>query len=129
MTPRVLVMIPTFNEQQHRRPVTGYSPGSSRFETLVVDDESPTGPQAWSGSARSPGLRLRWPPGRAVLPAGTAISASEFGASYLIEMDGDLSHSPRYIPALDAMSVSDPPWARGWRPAAATGTAPSTAAC
>ncbi|MEQ1918873.1 MAG: polyprenol monophosphomannose synthase, partial [Elusimicrobiota bacterium] len=58
-----------------------------------------------------PGLRLlrRAPPaGRGLAGRDGYLYALEHGASFLIEMDGDLSHSPRYIPALlDAMSGCD----------------------
>ena len=115
MTPRVMVMIPTFNERGNVaalvEEISGL--GIPGLEILIVDDESPDGTADFVAElARTrPALSLlRRPPpaGRGLAGRDGYLRALERGATYVIEMDGDLSHSPRYIPALlDAMSGCD----------------------
>jgi dolichol-phosphate mannosyltransferase len=108
-------MIPTYNERENIAALTEEisALGVPGLEILVVDDESPDGTAdlvAERARTRS-GLRLlrRAPPaGRGLAGRDGFLYALERGASYLIEMDGDLSHSPRFIPALlAAMSGCD----------------------
>ena len=115
MTPRVLVMIPTYNERGSIAALVDdiFSLKVPGLEILVVDDQSPDGTSeavAEMASTRS-GLRLlRRPPpaGRGLAGRDGYLYALESGASYLIEMDGDGSHQPRHILALlAAMSECD----------------------
>jgi dolichol-phosphate mannosyltransferase len=107
MSPRVLIMIPTLNERGNIAALVDEilalkTPG---LEILVIDDESPDGTaELVAELARTrPGVRLlRRPPpaGRGLAGRDGFLYALEHGASFLIEMDGDLSHPPRYIPVL-----------------------------
>ena len=113
LTPKVLVMIPTFNERGNIAPLVDdilalSIPG---LEILVVDDESPdgTGELVTDLARTRPALSLlRRPPpaGRGLAGRDGFLYALKHGASHLVEMDGDLSHQPRYIPALLAAMVS-----------------------
>jgi|CXWL01.1.fsa_nt_gi dolichol-phosphate mannosyltransferase len=115
LTPRVLVMIPTFNERGNIEPLIDavFALGVPSLEILVVDDESPDGTaDLVAQSARTrPGLRLlRRPPpaGRGRAGRDGFLYALEHKADFLIEMDGDFSHQPRHIPALlSAMTSCD----------------------
>lgn len=104
---KVVVTIPTFNERANlelllaglfQLPIPG-------LEVWVVDDDSPdgTGPAVDDLKGRYPGLRLirRDPPrGRGLAGREGFVRALESGFDYLVEMDGDGSHQPRYLPAL-----------------------------
>lgn len=115
MTPRVLVMVPTYNERGNVAALVSeiFALNVPGLEILIVDDESPDGTaELVKELARArPGLRLlRRPPpaGRGLAGRDGYLYGLECGASFLIEMDGDLSHSPRYIPVLlGAMSDCD----------------------
>jgi dolichol-phosphate mannosyltransferase len=105
--PRVLVMIPTFNERGNIAALVDeiFALGAAGLEILVVDDESPDGTAALVAqlAATRPGLRLlRRPPpaGRGLAGRDGFLYALNEGADFTIEMDGDLSHPPRSIPAL-----------------------------
>jgi len=107
MNPRVIVMIPTLNERGNIAALIDEilaleTPG---LEILIVDDESPDGTaELVAELARTrPGVKLlrrRPPAGRGLAGRDGFLHALERGASFLIEMDGDLSHPPRYIPVL-----------------------------
>ncbi len=96
-----LVLIPAFNEVGAIagviREVRGVVPGAP---ILVVDDASTDGTD---GSAREAGasvLRLPYHLGLGgVVQAGYKL-AFELGYEYVIRVDGDGQHDPKYIPAL-----------------------------
>lgn len=115
MTPRVLVMVPTFNERGNVAALVDelFALRVEGLEVLIVDDESPDGTaELVVELARTrPGLRLlRRPPpaGRGLAGRDGYLRALELGAAYIIEMDGDLSHPPSAVPALlEAMGECD----------------------
>jgi dolichol-phosphate mannosyltransferase len=107
-TPRVLVSLATYNERDNLPPlvggILGQLPGA---HVLVVDDGSPdgTGQLADAMAAADRRVRVLHRPGK--LGLGTAILtamryALEHGYDYLVNMDADFSHHPRYLPALVA---------------------------
>ncbi len=107
MTPRVLVMIPTYDERGSITRLVDeiLALGVPGLEILVVDDESPDGTaELVADLARArPALRLlRRPPpaGRGLAGRDGYLYALKHGAAFLIEMDGDGSHHPRFIPSL-----------------------------
>lgn len=107
MKPRVVVMIPTYNERANVVSLVEeiFALGVPGLEILVVDDESPDGTSDLvAGLAKSrPSLRLlRRPPprGRGLAGRDGYLKALESGAERVIEMDGDGSHRPRHIPEL-----------------------------
>jgi dolichol-phosphate mannosyltransferase len=102
----VLVSLATYNEAGNLRPLVGavreFAP---QAEVLVIDDNSPDGTGALADELKteSPGIHVIHRPGK--LGLGTAvIAAMEFavrnGYDYLINLDADFSHPPRFIPAL-----------------------------
>ncbi len=123
-----LVCIPTYNERENIesivRAVLARDP---RVDVLVVDDNSPDG----TGAARrragrghhrgctSSTARGRQGLGKAYL-AGVRLGAASAATRYVLEMDADFSHDPRYLPALLDAAPPAPTWcsARATSPAA-----------
>jgi dolichol-phosphate mannosyltransferase len=108
MTLRTLVILPTLNESENIRDVLGEIrvalPGG---DVLVVDDASTDGTpelaEAFSAEyGRVMVLRRTGPRGLGrAYRAGFAFGLAQ-GYDVLIEMDADLSHDPRTLPALVA---------------------------
>jgi glycosyltransferase involved in cell wall biosynthesis len=98
---QLLILIPAFNEAgavagviQEVRSVVPEAP------ILVVDDASTDGTDLKARSAGADVLRLPYHLGLGgVVQAGYKL-AYEFGYHYVIRVDGDGQHDPRYIPAL-----------------------------
>src|SRR4051794_17052785 len=103
---RILVALATYNErdnlnqlvQEIRRTVPD-------VDMLIMDDHSPdgTGDLADALAAHDPRMHVIHRPGK--LGLGTAVLAImqyalEQNYEYLVTMDADLSHHPRYLPAL-----------------------------
>ncbi|WP_224249528.1 polyprenol monophosphomannose synthase [Hyalangium gracile] len=103
---RALVCIPTYNEADNLEPITqAVLKAEPRVDILVVDDNSPdgTGKIADTLAAKEPRIRVlhrekKEGLGRAYLAAFRWALAE--GYTYIIEMDADFSHDPRYLPAL-----------------------------
>jgi dolichol-phosphate mannosyltransferase len=103
---RALVCIPTYNEADNLGPITqAVLKAEPRVDILVVDDNSPdgTGKLADQLAAQEPRIRVlhrekKEGLGRAYLAAFRWALAE--GYTYIIEMDADFSHDPRYLPAL-----------------------------
>ncbi len=101
-----LVIIPTYNERENLEAITAaVLKADSRVDVLVVDDNSPdgTGQLADELAAKEPRIRVlhrekKQGLGRAYLHAfGWALKE---GYRYIIEMDADFSHDPKYLPRL-----------------------------
>jgi dolichol-phosphate mannosyltransferase len=101
---RALVCIPTYNEAENIEPITqAVIKAEPRVDILVVDDNSPdgTGKIADTLASREPRIRVlhrekKEGLGRAYLAAFRWALAE--GYTYIIEMDADFSHDPRYLP-------------------------------
>ena len=113
-SPRVLVSIATYNEKDNLTPlVAAIHQHLPAADVLVVDDNSPdgTGRVVDELAAKDPRIKPYHRPGK--LGLGTAIVAAmryamDNGYDYLLNMDADFSHPPRYIPALLAgMDIRD----------------------
>jgi dolichol-phosphate mannosyltransferase len=100
------IVIPTYNERENIGPlvadILGLQLGS---QIIVVDDNSPdgTGEIADSLAREHSTVQVVHRPGKMGL--GTAHiagmkAALQNGASYILTMDADFSHHPRYIPDL-----------------------------
>lgn len=110
-----LVIIPTYNERDNLGPISeAVLKADARVDILVVDDNSPdgTGQLADELAAKEPRIKVlhrekKQGLGRAYLHAFRW--ALEHGYQYVIEMDADFSHDPRYLPKLidTAMSGAD----------------------
>jgi dolichol-phosphate mannosyltransferase len=104
--PRLLVSLATYNEAGNLRPlvesIREYTPGSS---LLIIDDNSPDGTGRIADELRQtlPDMNVIHRPGK--LGLGTAtLAAVRFAIDnqfdYLLNLDADFSHPPRFIPAL-----------------------------
>jgi dolichol-phosphate mannosyltransferase len=101
-----LVCLPTYNERENLEGIAqAVLAADPRTEVLVVDDNSPdgTGDLADTLAAQEPRLHVlhrarKEGLGRAYLAAfGWALQRDY---AYVLEMDADWSHPPRYLPAL-----------------------------
>lgn len=114
MTPKTLVIIPTYNEKENVRNITAAAleQGLS-VEVLIVDDGSPdgTGSIVKEMAAGNPRVHLLERAGKQGL--GTAyIAGFKWGLAHgfdcLMEMDADFSHDPKEIPNfLKAIETND----------------------
>ncbi len=104
--PRVLVSLATYNERDNLIPLLEEIHAQlPKADVLVIDDNSPdgTGQVADELAAKDRRVRVLHRPGK--LGLGTAILAAmrhalEHGYDYLVNLDADFSHHPRYLPAL-----------------------------
>jgi dolichol-phosphate mannosyltransferase len=105
---RILVSVATYNERDNLAPliheIHNFLPAA---HVLVIDDNSPdgTGQLADELVAKDPLLHVMHRAGK--LGLGTAILAGmryamEQNYDYLLNMDADFSHHPRYLPAIVA---------------------------
>jgi dolichol-phosphate mannosyltransferase len=100
------IVIPTYNERENVcLLVEGIADLGLGSQVIVVDDNSPdgTGELADELAARHPGIHVLHRPGK--LGLGTAHiagmqAALAAGMTYILTMDADFSHHPRYIPDL-----------------------------
>jgi dolichol-phosphate mannosyltransferase len=106
ITRGVLVTLATYNERENLpeliREIFGIEPS---VQILVIDDNSPdgTGELADQIATADPRVHVLHRPGK--LGLGTATIAGmryaiEHGYGFVLNMDADFSHHPRYIPAL-----------------------------
>ncbi|MFO0960182.1 MAG: polyprenol monophosphomannose synthase [Isosphaeraceae bacterium] len=106
--PRILISLATFNEAGNLRPLVGaIREELPDCEVLVIDDNSPDGTGRIADEIRAewPGLHAIHRPGK--LGLGSAILAAmrfaiDGGYDYLINLDADFSHPPRFLPAIVA---------------------------
>ena len=112
--PRTLVTVATYNEIENLPDlVAAVLAVAPRAEILVIDDNSPDGTGGWCDRHAQSEPRLRCLHRKGKLGLGTATIAGmqyaiEQGYDYVLNMDADFSHHPRYIPAiLDAMDRAD----------------------
>jgi len=106
LAPKTVVVIPTYNEANNLPALTGelLSLDVENLSILIVDDASPdgTGEIADELHERYP-TRLDVLHRTGKLGLGTAYVegfqwALAEGADFIVQMDADFSHSPRYIP-------------------------------
>ncbi|HKE10738.1 MAG TPA: polyprenol monophosphomannose synthase [Myxococcota bacterium] len=114
MTPRTLVILPTYNEAPNVLDLSReiLATGNT-VDVLVVDDSSPDGTGELVARAAQTESRLRLLTRPRKLGLGTAYLAGfrfalEHGYDCAITMDCDRSHNPRYLPEmLAAMEQHD----------------------
>jgi dolichol-phosphate mannosyltransferase len=105
-SPRILISLATYNERENLAPlIEEIQRMLPAADLLVIDDNSPdgTGKLAEELAAADPRIHVLHRAGK--LGLGTAILAGmryamEQNYDYLINMDCDFSHHPRYLPAL-----------------------------
>lgn len=101
-----LVLVPTYNERQNLPTLVAGVLAHADTKVLVIDDHSPdgTGEVADALAVAHPGrvavMHRRGPRGlgRSYLDGFRAAIASD--ADFVCQMDADLSHDPRFLPAL-----------------------------
>ncbi|MDR2761871.1 MAG: polyprenol monophosphomannose synthase [Planctomycetaceae bacterium] len=107
----VLVVLATYNERENIvQMVEQIFANAPDVDILVVDDNSPDGTGDWVEENCRVDSRLKLLRRSGKLGLGTAIlDAMRYAIvndyKYLINMDADLSHSPKYIPSLRAKSL------------------------
>jgi dolichol-phosphate mannosyltransferase len=113
---KTLVTLATYNEIENLpRLVEEIFRCAPQVDILVIDDNSPDGTGRWCDeqASRDPRLHCLHRPKK--LGLGTATIAGmryalEHGYGYVLNMDADFSHPPRYLPALLAgMQPADGP--------------------
>jgi dolichol-phosphate mannosyltransferase len=114
MTDRYLVCVPTYNERANLPLVVpAILEQDPRLEVLVVDDNSPdgTGELADALAASNPRVHVlhrtaKEGLGRAYLAGFTW--ALERGYEFILEMDADFSHDPKFLPLfIEASAQAD----------------------
>jgi dolichol-phosphate mannosyltransferase len=104
--PRILVSLATYNERDNLSPlVQEIHKELPAADVLIIDDNSPdgTGKLADELAGTDPQLRVLHRAGK--LGLGTAILAGmryaiDQSYDFLVNMDADFSHHPRYLPAI-----------------------------
>jgi dolichol-phosphate mannosyltransferase len=106
--PRLVIMIPTYDERENIgelvRDILAL-PMECDLDVLVVDDDSPDGTAEVVAEIgrREPRVHIlvrREARGRGLAGIEGFRRSLDLGADFVIEMDGDGSHQPAYIPAL-----------------------------
>lgn len=103
---KIMAMLPTYNEAENIQPlIRELLALRDDMEVVVVDDNSPDG--TWKlvkeMSAENPRVHLvhrTHEKGRGSAGIAGFLYAVNAGADYVIEMDADFSHHPRFIPSL-----------------------------
>ena len=103
----------TYNEMENLprlvEEIFRYAPEA---DILVIDDNSPDGTGQWCDGQRAENPRIHCLHRSGKLGLGTATIAGmkyaiEHGYRYVLNMDADFSHQPKYLPAL--LAGMDPP--------------------
>ena len=113
MANAALVIVPTYNEKDNVGPITAaILAADARVDILVVDDNSPdgTGDLADALAKAEPRIQVlhrqkKEGLGRAYLHAFRW--ALEHGYQFIIEMDADFSHDPRYLGQILTLAETD----------------------
>jgi dolichol-phosphate mannosyltransferase len=110
---RTLVTIATYNEIENLpRLVDDIWQVAPAADVLVIDDNSPDGTGKWCDEKGASEPRLKCVHRAGKLGLGTATIAGmqyaiEHGYDYVLNMDADFSHHPRYVPAILAAMEAD----------------------
>ncbi len=110
---KTLVMTATYNEIENLPSlVEQIFQVVPNVDVLVVDDGSPDGTGDWCDKQAAIDPRIRCLHRKGKLGLGTAIIAGmryamQHGYKYVLNMDADFSHHPRYLPAM--IAAMDPP--------------------
>jgi len=110
---KFVIVIPTYNEKANLEKLLPqiFALPLENLSVLIVDDNSPdgTGQFAEQLSAGEPRVKVLHRPqkaglGRAYIAGFKQALAG--GADYILEMDADLSHDPKYLPAILAAAAN-----------------------
>ncbi len=112
--PRLLITLCTYNERENLPELIAEIHRTvAAADVLVIDDNSPDGTGQLADELAAGDSRIRVLHRAGKLGLGTATIAGfqqaiEQGYDYVLNMDADFSHHPRYLPALvDAMQAAD----------------------
>jgi dolichol-phosphate mannosyltransferase len=103
---RVIISLATYNELENLPILTAqvfeFAPDA---DILVIDDSSPDGTADWVEKQMQSDSRFKLIKRTGKLGLGTAVLAAmdytvQNGYDFLINMDADLSHPPRFLPAI-----------------------------
>lgn len=102
---KIMVTLPTYNERENiQRLIKEIHCQGENIEIIVADDDSPDG--TWAVvkkmSEENPGVHLlhrKKNKGRGYAGIDAFRYTLEKGADYIIEMDADFSHHPKFIPS------------------------------
>ncbi len=107
---KTLITLATYNELANLPRLVGeifqFAPDA---DLLIVDDNSPDGTGPWCDELAARDGRVRCLHRAGKLGLGTATVAAmrhaiAHGYQYMLNLDADLSHPPRYIPAIRALA-------------------------
>ena len=111
---KTVIMVPTFNERANvGKLVKALHQSAPQAQILIVDDSSPDGTfeEVNKLKKKDPRLHLllrdRSVKGRGWAGRDGFVKALAMGAGLVVEMDADLSHQPKFIPALLAPILSN----------------------
>lgn len=114
MAERALVVVPTYNELKNLKLILPRILGQDpRLEVLVVDDNSPDGTGALATEYAAQDARVHVLHRTKKEGLGKAYLAGfrwalKAGYDYVLEMDADLSHDPKFLPQfLEAIQDAD----------------------
>jgi dolichol-phosphate mannosyltransferase len=103
---KTLVTVATYNEIENiPLLVAAIHDQAPHADILVIDDNSPDGTGDWCDAKHAEDPRVRCLHRAGKLGLGTALIAGmnyamEHDYEYMLNMDADFSHHPRYIPAM-----------------------------
>lgn len=109
---KTLVLVPTYNERDNLPILVGEVMAVPGAEVLVIDDQSPdgTGQLADELSVRYPGrVRVMHRTGQKGLGMSYRDGfryALDTDADFVVQMDADRSHDPKYLPAMIAAGAA-----------------------
>jgi dolichol-phosphate mannosyltransferase len=112
-TEKTLVTVATYNEMENLpRLVEEIFHFAPQADILVIDDNSPDGTGQWCEQQGANNARIACLHRPGKLGLGTATIAGmhyaiEHGYPFVLNMDADFSHQPKYLPAL--LGGMDPP--------------------
>ncbi len=112
-TGKILVTVATYNEMENLpRLVEEIFRFAPQVDILVIDDNSPDGTGQWCDRQRAanPHIACLHRPGKLGLGTATVAGmkyAIQHGYQFMLNMDADFSHQPKYLPAL--LAGMDPP--------------------
>jgi dolichol-phosphate mannosyltransferase len=106
LSEKTLVTVATYNEMENLpRLIEEIFQFAPQVDILVIDDNSPDGTGHWCEQQRVENPRIFCLHRAGKLGLGTATIAGmkhaiEHGYQYVLNMDADFSHPPKYLPAL-----------------------------